>query len=100
MGVPKQKTLFKKYLRITMAIVLASFLLLGMVMLVFVSQYWENEKRDLLRQNAQYVARMAEAASVYDESQQRYELNSSMEFLMQGFSENIDADIFITDQNG
>ena len=61
MGVPKQKTLFKKYLRITMAIVLASFLLLGMVMLVFVSQYWENEKRDLLRQNAQYMARMAEA---------------------------------------
>ena len=34
MGVPKQKTLFKKYLRITMAIVLASFLLLGMVMLL------------------------------------------------------------------
>ena len=100
MGVPKQKTLFKKYLRITMAIVLVSFLMLGMVMLVFVSQYWENEKRDLLRQNAQYMARMAEAASVYDESQQRYELNSSMEFLMQGFSENIDADIFITDQNG
>ena len=29
MGVPKQKTLFKKYLRITMAIVLASFLLLA-----------------------------------------------------------------------
>ena len=52
MGVPKQKTLFKKYLRITMAIVLASFLLLGMVMLVFVSQYCENELQDLLPQKA------------------------------------------------
>ena len=31
-----QKTLFKKYLRVTAAIILISFFLLGLVMLVFI----------------------------------------------------------------
>lgn len=100
MSEPRQKTLFKKYLRITLSIVLASFLLLGMVMLVFVSQYWEAEKQTLLRKNAEYMSRMAQSAAVYNEEQKRYELNSSMEMILHGFSENIDADIFITDQYG
>lgn len=100
MSEPRQKTLFKKYLRITLSIVLASFLLLGMVMLVFVSQYWESEKQTLLRKNAEYMARMAQSAAVYNESEKRYELSSNMEMILYGFSENIDADIFITDQYG
>lgn len=100
MSEPRQKTLFKKYLRITLSIVLASFLLLGMVMLVFVSQYWEAEKQTLLRKNAEYMSRMAQSAAVYNEEEKRYELNSSMEMILHGFSENIDADIFITDQYG
>ncbi len=100
MSEPRQKTLFKKYLRITLSIVLASFLLLGMVMLVFVSQYWESEKQTLLRKNAEYMSRMAQSAAVYNEEEKRYELNSSMEMILHGFSENIDADIFITDQYG
>lgn len=100
MSEPRQKTLFKKYLRITLSIVLASFLLLGMVMLVFVSQYWESEKQTLLRKNAEYMARMAQSAAVYNEEEKRYELSNNMEMILYGFSENIDADIFITDQYG
>ncbi len=100
MSEPRQKTLFKKYLRITLSIVLASFLLLGMVMLVFVSQYWESEKQTLLRKNAEYMSRMAQSAAVYNEEEKRYELSNNMEMILYGFSENIDADIFITDQYG
>ena len=100
MSEPRQKTLFKKYLRITLSIVLASFLLLGMVMLVFVSQYWESEKQTLLRKNAEYMSRMAQSAAVYNEEEKRYELSNNMEMILYGFSEHIDADIFITDQYG
>ena len=100
MGEPQQKTLFKKYLRITLSIVLASFLLLGVVMLVFVSRYWESEKKDLLKKNAQSMARMAQSAAYYNEDRGRYELNSNMEVVIRSFSENADADIFITDLDG
>ncbi len=100
MNTGKQKTLFKKYLRITLAIVLASFLLLGMVMLVFVSQYWESEKRDVLKKNAEYVARMAQSGATYNDVLNHYELNASMEMIIQGFAQNVNADIFITNVTG
>lgn len=100
MGESRQKTLFKKYLRITLSIVLVSFLLLGIVMLVFVSQYWESEKKYLLKKNAESMASMAQAAAYYNEDRGRYEMNSSMEIVIRSFSENADADIFITDLDG
>ena len=58
-GAGKQKTLFKKYLRITSLIIVVSFFFLGLVMIVFVSQYWQDEKRDLLGKNATSVAQVA-----------------------------------------
>ena len=100
MSEPKQRTLFKKYLRITLAIVLASFLLLGMVMLVFVSYYWESEKRTVLQKNAEYVATMAQSNAIYNASENQYELSNDMEIIIRGFAENTDSDIFLTDKNG
>ena len=99
MAQTKQRTLFKKYLRITLSIVLASFLLLGMVMLVFVSYYWEGEKRTALNKNADYIAQMAEvgAIPVHDGS---YTFDSQMKVLIQSYSDNADADIIITDTAG
>ena len=82
MAQTKQRTLFKKYLRITLSIVLASFLLLGMVMLVFVSYYWEGEKRTALNKNADYIAQMAEVGAILY-SDGSYEFDSRMEMLIQ-----------------
>ena len=58
-----QKTLFKKYLRVTLAIILISFFLLGLVMLVFIKSYWQDEKQDLLRRNAESIAGIAAASA-------------------------------------
>ena len=99
MAQTKQRTLFKKYLRITLSIVLASFLLLGMVMLVFVSYYWEGEKRTALNKNADYIAQMAEVGAILY-SDGSYEFDSRMEMLIQAYSDNADADILITDTSG
>ena len=51
-----QKSIFTRYLSITMAIVVLSFIMLGSVMMVFFSQYWRNEKQELLTQNAKSIA--------------------------------------------
>ena len=47
-----QKSLFGKYMRVTMVIVLASFIVLGSVMMFVFSQYTKSDKRKLLMQNA------------------------------------------------
>ena len=37
-----QKSIFTRYLAITMGIVVLSFIMLGTVMMAFFSQYWKN----------------------------------------------------------
>ena len=49
-----QKSIFTRYLAITMGIVVLSFIMLGTVMMAFFSQYWKNEKRDLLTQERRF----------------------------------------------
>lgn len=95
-----QKTLFKKYLRITSLIILISFLILSFVMLIFVSSYWKTEKRELLKKNAENVARIA-SASVITVNKGKYVVDANrMQAFIMAFSENIDADIFITQPDG
>jgi len=95
-----QKTLFKKYLRITSLIIVISFLILSFVMLIFVSNYWQTEKRNLLRKNADSVALIA-ADSVTSVEDNVYTIQTErMRAFIAAFSENIDADIFVTKLNG
>ncbi|MCI1965598.1 MAG: HAMP domain-containing histidine kinase [Oscillospiraceae bacterium] len=95
-----QKTLFKKYLRITSLVILVSFFLLGFVMLIAISSYWKTEKLDLLRKNAQSVARIA-ADSVITVNQNEYQVDGvRMRTFILAFADNIDADIFVTKLDG
>ena len=90
-----QKSLFGKYLRVTMVIVFASFIVLGSVMMFVFSQYTKSDKRKLLMQNA---SSMASITSVVDITN-----NGAPELLkvfVRTFSLNIDADIFVTDLEG
>lgn len=91
--IPVKKTLFRKYLKITSLIILVSFLCLGSVMVVFVSRYWNMERRELLLQNAHGVSNIA-ATSLLKEDKNR------MEEFVSAFSENIDACILVTDVDG
>ena len=95
-----RKTLFKKYLRITSLIILVSFVMLSFVMLIAISTYWQSEKQDLLRKNAQSVARIA-SASVITVNRDEYQVDGvRMQTFIVAFAENIDADIFVTKTNG
>ncbi len=94
------KTLFKKYLGITSLIIAVSFFILSVVMLVFVSGYWQSEKRDLLMKNVQSVADIA-ADSVTSVENDVYTIHTErMKMFIEAFSDNIDADIFVTNLRG
>lgn len=94
-----QKSIFKKYLRITSLIILVSFLCLGFVMTVVISQYWQEEKRDLLSRNAESVADIAESIAFFDGTQYNLDGNRIQSF-MAAFSDYSDSDIFLTDRAG
>lgn len=98
--IPVKKTLFRKYLKITSLIILVSFLCLGSVMVVFVSRYWNMERRELLLQNAHSVSNIA-ATSLLKEDKNTFTIDGNrMEEFVSAFSENIDACILVTDVDG
>lgn len=92
-----QKSIFRRYLSMTMIIVVLSFAMLGSVMMLFFSGYWREEKKELLTKNAASVANIAGAMITRKEQE-------VPAFLMGGFlasfSTSIDADIFVTDTEG
>lgn len=95
-----QKSIFKRYLGITMAIVILSFIMLGSVMMVFFAQYWASEKEKTLSQNAVSVANMARQA-IYNRDRFEYVQDTDIvHTAVEGYAKNIDADIFITDLHG
>lgn len=96
-----QKSLFKKYLFITMGIALASYVVLGSVMMLFFSGNWQNEKKELLTQNATSISAFAGEFTKYDKETQKHVINGqSLRLFLEIMAKNVDADIFITDLNG
>ena len=97
-----QKSLFGKYLRITMVIVFASFVVLGSVMMISFSEYTKNDKRKILTQSANSMASLTTATlSINAEDDvQNASRWAFLRLFVQTFSLNIDADIFVTDLEG
>lgn len=97
----RRKTLFKKYLSVIMLIVFFSFLALGSMLWIFISNYWENEKRELLTKNAIVVSDLvSQNSGITMENKIHIDNNAIMQGFVDTFSNNINADIFITDLNG
>lgn len=82
-----------------MSIILASISILGVVLLVFASQYFKNDKFDLLSRNV--VQAVAITSNVTTQGEGGYYVDSTR--AMSGYSilgNAIDADIFLVDQYG
>lgn len=96
-----QKSLFKKYLRITSFIIAMCFVFLIVVMIALMSRQWRDEKRELLGKNASAIATLASNNTTYDAGNDVYIVNELvMRPFIQAFAKNSDADIFITNVNG
>ena len=73
-----QRSIFKRYLGITMGIILLSFVMLGSMMLLFFRSYWREEKKDLLTQNAQSISTMATRLFLTQKDSNAYELQTDV----------------------
>lgn len=90
-----QKSLFVKYLRVTMILVFTSFVILGSVMMATFFQYAKSDKQKLLTQSAVSMSSITTAVDLTNSDAQPV-----LTLFAQSFSKNIDADIFVTNLDG
>ncbi len=95
-----RRTLFSKYLQISLAIVLVSFLILGVMLVFFVARYSENDKRELLTENAHSVADLISDTSTLVDNNLRLGQFDLLQTVMSTISKSINASIFISNNAG
>ncbi len=93
-----QKSIFAKYFSVCAAIIIISISILGAVLLAFASQYFRNEKYDLLTSNVTLAAKFAKENTRYNSITGVYEVSGLPYFNMLGTA--TEADIFLVDANG
>lgn len=98
--VKRQKTLFKKYLRISLLIVFISIIILSSLFFLFMSQYWKNDKYDMLENTTSSVSNLIANNSMKIDDTLYINSNELITQMLEIFSININADIMITDNSG
>lgn len=92
-----QKSIFTKYFTVCATMVIASIVVLGLVFLVFISQYFKNDKYKLLNSNAQRAANMV--AQNYEENNNHIDREMLANFF-EPMAQSIDTIFFLVDNKG
>ena len=99
----RKKTILNKYLAVSTAILFCSFAILGSFLLVFVSNFWEEDKKQVLEQNARLASDYISSAQLSVDTitgevkvSNRGELINAL-YLFAQFN---NADFIFTDQTG
>ncbi len=93
-----QKSLFSKYYSVCVAMILVSITIVGSLFIVQASNYFEDEKYDLLSRNVSQAAEMTMADIA--ENDYSYVTASTVLGGYSILSNSIDADLFLVDVNG
>lgn len=98
----RRKTIFGKYLAVSLSTVLVGFTLIGVMLAFFVTQYSQNEKQTLLADNAIAVADMISENSIVvgNEIYLPSPEYSRWQSVISTVSNSLNAEIFITDSSG
>lgn len=91
-----QKSLFSKYFSVCATLVIVCVTILGAIFLVFASQYFKNDKYQLLNSNADRAVRLIDES--YNES--GHFTHEQMADFLRELSYTIDSTLLIADQNG
>lgn len=105
------RTLFTKYLFVTSALIICSFVMLGMIMATLISNRWQDEKQQTLAENAHivadgmnaYIVPMPSREGVQDAAIEYHITDAGKEKLRSTLgmlSSSCGADIFIVDAGG
>ncbi len=98
----RKKTIFGRYLAVSISTVLVGFTLLGVMLTFFVMQFSQNDKQTLLRENASAVADMV-SENIFVEGNRIYltpEEADRWQSVIMTLSKSLDAEIFIVNVNG
>ena len=96
-----KRSLFRRNLTMTMITIIISYMVFSSIMVVFFTNYWRNEKKNLLATNATSIAGFAASFTSYDAPSGEYFLDAqSLSGFIAILADNIDADIFITQNDG
>ncbi len=95
---PRQKTLFSKYFYICSSIILISITFLGLVLLVFASNYFKEDKYAILEKNVSQA--VAQTNNNYRQNDYQVLNSLLLEPIYSILGNAIDADIFLVDMSG
>lgn len=96
------RSLFQKYLWTSVFVVFLSFITLSVMVLYFVADYWESDKKDNLIENANQVASVITAASDYNAYNHTLIVDDPNLFsvTISTIAKSTDADIFVVNNKG
>jgi Signal transduction histidine kinase len=94
-----RNSIFKKYLLVSSCIMLLSFLVMGGVMYVSMSNYWSADKFDSLKKTATFSSHAA-ARQITQSNDGSYQISSDAQYLFALQDQTLDADIFIARSSG
>ena len=92
------RSLFQKYFSICMFCVMSSILILGVVLIVFASRYFEQDKYTMMQQNVQYAAELT--AQNYANNGYTIVNRTVISATYSVLSRAIGAEFFLTDASG
>ena len=99
MAIKKQKTLLVKYLTISLVIVLSSFIILGAMLVIFLTRYSAEEMKTTLTDNAQAVSSLISTNSKVGDNQ--IVINDEIyQMIVSTISKSIDANTIIANNSG
>lgn len=96
----KRKTIFSRYLAVSLSAVLVGFTLLGVMLVFFVTQFSHDEKQNLLVENAHSVSSVISSYSVIDGNKIEIVDYVRWQSVISTVATSIDADVFIADASG
>ena len=102
MAMKNRQTIFKKYLYISMLVILIGFTLLGIMIVFFVTQNWEAERWESVKNNATTISlSVTDSAEPYREGVS-FQLKEPkiLEGTMRTLSNGLNSDIIISDTSG
>ena len=98
----KKQTIFKKYLWLSMSAVFLGFAVLGVMIVYFVTQYWEADRWQSLKSYATTVSLAITDKTVFENDKAIFpeEYNDVIKDTMSTLSGGLQADIIVTDMDG
>jgi signal transduction histidine kinase len=92
-------TLFKKYLALTLCIVLVSFIILGVFLMTFVGQYWRNYEFNQIKKSIDDIDTVVTGAVEISNGELSIKDESAWE-LLKHIAKSYEYDILLTDYDG